>query len=538
VRRALAAGGVAAFVLLCAPSGQAVRSKAAGSFPISFTGMVSWHRNVDDAASGIHEVDDWSLQVKLERSSKSDDQAGYTGSGKGSFSMVGVCCGGCSWQAGPADVTADATLTIQPARTGKGFEYSFQGGNIVELPYKITCPVNVGTNPPTVRSSVGWQTDERPFSGSNIQGQLESFPDPQVHGVYRWQLNGKPDPDDLTANAGGPYEVPRAHHVTLDGSASTGKIVSYKWQIGPDADCHGAALKRTAHTGVTWNIVPLCSLHATLTVADKDGKTARAVTVVGVNAREWQTPDVKHRTAVAQENLKIPGSDLLTAPITGYCNAPNDCHLVPVTVGLNAVDPASCAGKIQEGSSIFCPLLNGKRSWRGNGYTIGTVQDADGPFDGDAYVTSTSFHVDRVGYINPNVRPDAEAIPGAGVNFYNYNLQHGMDIAGYLAAVEQHEGFGAPGKPGTGHSQKIQDAIHLPGGGSDPRHVLEALFAPDAAALQRKADQNVKEIDDEILRYMGDPLVRIGTFNLYVPVSPANGGNYEWMTFPINVGAL
>jgi hypothetical protein len=32
--------------------------------------------------------------------------------------------------------------------------------------------------------------------------------------------------------------------------------------------------------------------------------------------------------------------------------------------------------------------------------------------------------------------------------------------------------------------------------------------------------------------------VRIGTFDLYVPVSPANGGNYEWMTFPIRVGAL
>jgi hypothetical protein len=537
VTRAVFAGAVAAFVLLCAPSGQAVRSQAAASFPISFTGTVSWHRNVDDG-SGIHEVDDWSLQVKLERKSKSDDGAGYTGSGNGSFQMVGTCCGGCSWQAGPSDVTAEASLTIGPARNGQGFEYSFSGANFVELPYKITCPVNVGTAPPTVRSSVGWQTDTRPFSGSNIAGQLESAPDPQVHGVTRWQLNGRPDPDELRANAGGPYEVKRAHAVTLDGSSSTGKIVSYKWQLAPDADCDGAALKHATHTGVTWAIVPLCSLHATLTVADKEGKTARAVATVGVNARDWRTPDVKHRTAVAPENLRIPGSDLLTAPIEGYCNTETDCRLLPTTVGFNAPDPASCPGRIQEGSSIFCPLLNGRRTWNGNGYTIGTVHDADGPFSGDAYVTSSSFHVNRIGYINPNVQPDAENIPGAGVNFYNYNLQHGTDIAGYFTAVQQHEGFGVPGKPGTGHSQKIQDVMRLEGEGADPRHVLEGLFAANEAALQQKADAQVKEIDDEVLHYMGDPLVRIGTYELYVPFASANGGNYEWMKFPLRVGVL
>ena len=62
---------------------------------------------------------------------------------------------------------------------------------------------------------------------------------------------------------------------------------------------------------------------------------------------------------------------------------------------------------------VFCP-------YRGPAYDVAQV--TSGPFAGDWYVTSSSLAIKRLGLFNRLYGPNGEVEPGAGVNFYTYNM--------------------------------------------------------------------------------------------------------------------
>ena len=130
---------------------------------------------------------------------------------------------------------------------------------------------------------------------------------------------------------------------------------------------------------------------------------------------------------------------------------------------------------------------------------------AAGSEHGFHYVVNPSIEVKRVEYVNADLLP--------GHPFYAENAARGLDVAGFLAAVRNHEGLGG-GKPGTGHSQIIHDELAKPTG--DPRRVLETVAAPTEQALQQKADAKLTAIDGRIDGASNDPLPVIWSGSLVV----------------------
>ena len=161
--------------------------------------------------------------------------------------------------------------------------------------------------------------------------------------------------------------------------------------------------------------------------------------------------------------------------------------------GQNSADPVTCPGQPKPGSQIVCPLLGSGSTWNGTGYTLATVEDPDGPFDGYSYIASSSLAVRELGVLNRYLFPEA-GTEIDGNNFYSYNKKNGANVDGFLKAIAQHEGFGAPGKPRTGHAQVARD--DLAKAENDPRREIEQLFAADGATLQQSADRRITEIDD------------------------------------------
>ncbi|HEC63045.1 MAG TPA: PKD domain-containing protein, partial [Candidatus Acetothermia bacterium] len=80
----------------------------------------------------------------------------------------------------------------------------------------------------------------------------------------------------LVAEAGGPYSGVAGQPITLDGSASQGPIVEYRWEFGDGASGTGAVVSHTYATPGTYTAV--------LTVRAADGRTASDSAQVTVTA--------------------------------------------------------------------------------------------------------------------------------------------------------------------------------------------------------------------------------------------------------------
>ncbi len=298
----------------------------------------------------------------------------------------------------------------------------------------------------------------------------------------------------LKADPGGAYTVRRAGRVTLDGSRSKPRaaIRDYIWKFDTlDSDCGGVSTAPGARKeGRQIKVVALCGLKATLTVVGRDGERDSASTNVRVlprGPRGWRTP-FDHREK------------------TGDSRTPHDppegikTGAIEVAFSLDGALNVSDCGKNVPKDEILCPPQRPRASWLGDGYGLAKVDDPHGPFDGYSYVASSKLSVKRAALINPTILP--------GSAFYKHNLAVGRDVAGFLAAVRQHEGMGN-GTPGTGHSQIIKAILRTEAG--DPRRVIERLFAPHREGAREKVDKALHEIDGRLDKESDDPLPDIWT---------------------------
>ena len=312
----------------------------------------------------------------------------------------------------------------------------------------------------------------------------------------------------LRADPGGPYTVRRANRIRLDGSGSSPRreITNYIWKFKMiDADCEEGQLTQTRKRGRTTRIAVLCGLRVTLTVVARDGDHDSASTIVRVRPRGpkgWRTRLLHREKTGDPQTPREPPQAISVGGEYGFA----------LDGALNASDCGT-----QNPDLILCPPKPPGRSWLGEGYELARVDDPNGPFDGFSYVASTSLTVKRAALINPSILP--------GSAFYQHNLGAGRDIAGFLAAVRQHEGMGN-GTPGTGHSQIMKAILGTPNG--NPRRVIERLFAPSREGARKRVDKALHAIDRRLDEESEDPLPDIwtGTLDFFEPYQG------KWITAP------
>jgi hypothetical protein len=442
--------------------------------------------------------------------------------------------GDCSWKGA-------GSIPLQPSNGGLRFAVTKTPHGAMQVHYGWLSGSDVGGHDPalkvalrcpdysaTVPESITWlgvhNYNRTSARARAIQGRWDYAP--VAEGFRTWCLTRKQSDldtckaDELQAVARVSGSSLRAATRTLDGSRSKGDIKSYEWtfeqaQCASGGPCAGycdtvgptaGARKRGARA----TIKPLCAVEATLTVSDGQDEDADTVLVpVTPRAQGWKT-QVFHRWIPTPATSAPSGAPRGTPE--ARCQANGMCT-VELHGGLNVPDPQGCSGHEGLGSRILCPLLDGRGTWKGRGYTLATIADPGGPFDGYSYVGASTLVVRRLAYINPDL------LSGS---FYDYNKAHQGQVDALIEATKEHEGFGAPGKPGTGHSQIMRDIITGSGGLNDPRHEIEVMFAPAASAVQDRADKEIKRIDELADTRSEDPLNQIGRFALWFQ-DPADG---------------
>ncbi len=353
-------------------------------------------------------------------------------------------------------------------------------------------------------------SDGFPYRGPNIVGRKE-FRD-VTNGVYTvesWNLVGDQDGncDELRARASRTTSL-RAERVTLDGSASGPRncIRAYKWAFDPGDNCHGAALKESTKNGPTPTIVPLCSLMATLTVFGERGKRAQTSARIRVRPRtaDFTTPDVKHEEKrVEDPRINDPP---FTHPGEDYGNKNGG-----IVLGLNV----SACREGSRSTPFLCPDVGGT-SGLGKRYTLATIRDPGGPFDGFVYVDTAPLTIERIGILNYWFLPGGPPVAPGKPNFYDYNRSKGADVTGFLAAAGAHEGMGVTGRLATGHSGRLQAFMSVSDRDSDPRRVIEPKFGRTRSALRDDVDRELASLATQLFTATRDPLPDIWSGKLWL----------------------
>jgi hypothetical protein len=292
------------------------------------------------------------------------------------------------------------------------------------------------------------------------------------------------------ADAGGPYKAPRAGRVTLDASAShevgrDGHITHYQWAWTPRNDCpDGTVLQAAGNARKTVTFRVLCGLDVTLEVTDSNGKSDTTTTRVGVAPRGGQFASTR-----VQYEDNFPGVDW-RRPTDPAIAGPNGSGVVV------SVNVSSCSSaKREDGpkmSGDICPFVAAGKTHRDHGYAIDKV--ATGPFSGDFYIKATTLSTRPRSLYNPNLFDHEAPRPkGAYENFYHAMIRLlGVEsTVRFYSLARAHEGYGAPGRPRSGHTGLIQRAVQTSRG--NVNRLLEPLWNDDELALQQAAD---KAVDD------------------------------------------
>ncbi len=246
------------------------------------------------------------------------------------------------------------------------------------------------------------------YAANQASHSLGQAPPPPAAGEdCRMTYNDKRPP--VVADPGGPYQVERAGTVTLDGSKSKGKCLTYTWTFEPapkdaldpphhssnaDDEAVFAAVARQAcpegtvgnpgaqKTGPKAPTKFLCSLTVRLTVTDgrsRDTKTVLVkVTPRGPNG--WKT------SIDSAQQTTFSGNWPLIRAQSGQLQT-------DLLFGKNI-----CAIDSNPGHA-----LHAGRSWMGEGYTVTSLSDPNGPFDNWAYVGSSTLRIKRLAQINQNL---------------------------------------------------------------------------------------------------------------------------------------
>lgn len=197
------------------------------------------------------------------------------------------------------------------------------------------------------------------------------------------------NPGQIHAEPGGPYTLPRADTVTLDGTHSVPSkghhITSWEWQLTPEgtpAGCNGIGSAATM-TGNTVSFVALCSVKVKLTVKDDAGKTDSSGTEVVVSPRPWKTEFVPAKNPV-YEHFSF------TLPPVGFVFGYNRCT---THTKVQTIDTADDHWYEPKGGNINTSDYETGTFW------LKQVTD-QGPFAGVHYVSDKDFQIKRTIWLN------------------------------------------------------------------------------------------------------------------------------------------
>ena len=478
-------------VALASRSADGTQAAAASNVlpPLSWSGTVTGTHHHPVGATTTWTAN---LHFDLDPGPEDRDQWTYYATGSVTYQTSGSD-GGCTYNGTNTFQLSgdDGVLDIIEGRNG--WTYS---SDVVargrEMIVHVTCPDASSDSeiymPDVLRTSA---FEYRPVASgsSTIAG---TYSEGGGEANWTWSFSGTPrKTPGLTADPGGPYKVKRANRVTLDGSRSKprAKITDYIWRLRPvPGDCEEVPTSTTARKeGRQTRVVALCGLRATLTVVARNGDRDSASTVVEVLPRGpsgWRTP-FHHREKTGDPRTPRDPPSATSAGGGQYGFA--------LFGGANVSD---CGGG---GKEILCPPAKGG-GWLGGGYELAQVNDPKGPFDGFSYVASSALSVKRATLMNPSILP--------GSQFYQHNLAAGKDVAGFVAAIRQHEGLGN-GTPRSGHSLIIKTILRSPTG--DARRVIERLFAPSREGTLKKVNRALHVIDQRLDKESDDPLPDIWT---------------------------
>ncbi len=135
---------------------------------------------------------------------------------------------------------------------------------------------------------------------------------------------------------------------------------------------------------------------------------------------------------------------------------------------------------------VFCP-------YSGPDYDV--AQGTSGPFAGDWYVTSSSLAIERLGLFSRLYGPNGAVEPGAGVNFYTYNMskKNGAAVRSLVEQIREHE---------KAHTDAMRFAVGTEEGNA--RGSIEALIAMDREGLIDKGDKKIRGAAKFVYDYAND----------------------------------
>jgi hypothetical protein len=489
-------------------------SESARSFPKSFTGLIT--RHLDRTFDGGGDVEDWTVKITLRRKQITARGAWYEGSALAEGKMNGTFRT-CVYGFGPEKRSVTGTLLIENTRESPtGLTYDLRGGGGPwRVPFRERCDTP-GQPRPTIQVGFTWDSSSPSptYRGPRIEGRIEGRQEGN-HGVVTWNLMGQGDEescDELRARASRATAL-RASRVTLDGSASGPRkcIRAYRWSFDAGDNCHGAALQESTKTGPTPTIVPLCSVEATLTVIGEKGRRATTSARVRVRPRTdgFTTPDVEH------EEIRVDDPRINDPPFAHPGEDYGDRN-GGIILGLNV----SACRQGSRGPPFLCPDV-GSGSGLGKRYTLATVQDPGGPFDGFVYVATAPITIERVGILNHWFLPGGPIVAPGQPSFYEYNRTHPIDgapvdVAGFVAAAAAHEGMGENGQLASGHSGRLQAYVSVPNRDSDPRRTVESRFGKGRNALRDEIDRELTSLSAQLFTATRDPLPEIWSGKLWL----------------------
>jgi len=243
--------------------------------------------------------------------------------------------------------------------------------------------------------------------------------------------------DNVVAVPGGPYQATRGQKVPLNGSRSKGKIEKWTWTLSPGDGCPSGVPTKTV-SGAVASVTVLCSLQAKLRV-ENSRKSDEKTTTVTVKARPGWKTTVPATNAV--------GTWISANPLVWGCTV-GGCQL-----GRNV-----CA--IHGGSEDTHDIVHQKdpATYEDDAYKLGTVTDAQSPFDGWNWVVANLSRINRKSLLNPELMvgsDTARANAGSG------------DYLALVQSVKAHEQF---------HSDIYREQLAQHG---DPAVKIEEVIGPD-----------------------------------------------------------
>lgn len=289
----------------------------------------------------------------------------------------------------------------------------------------------------------------------SAEGSL-TFDDGNVKYRVRWTL--KRDPD-VVAIVGGPYSVTRGGRVTLDASKSRGDIETYEWKLSPGLDCIRAEPvqlipgRDVQKSGKTISFIALCPVDVTLTVKggaarDSDDGEVKVTPREGWRVK-WKDPFVEH-------------TDINSA----YGGA-NECAL-------------------EDAGETTGHYLHQTPTDRG--FTVKTVSDPDGPFDGNVYLEDPTLTIARRERVERAYKPATPGVPPEAEGLVHMNTASPFDDQLYQQ-IRAHE---------AAHSALIQAWVQQHRGNRDPMRDLETVAAPDELRATSYAETILSAANKEI----------------------------------------